>query len=264
MNQKPVVLVLAGNDPSGGAGLAADMTTLTALNCHAAPIVTTITVQDTHQVAACHPIDTDLLMDQIRVIAADFTITAIKIGILGSNQNAQAIAHWLRTTSCPVILDPILSAGGGGMLTEPGFTDIVVNELLPYTTLITPNTVELQQLVPEIDDPRAAARSLQIRNNGFVLVSGGHQPTPAINNDLFGPGEFEQTLTCPRLTGTFHGSGCTLASASSAYIAHGFSVPKAVEQGIAYTWRTLRNAYQPGHGQSIPDRFGDTGLSGGA
>ena len=132
----PVVLVIAGNDPSGGAGLAADIQAVTALAAHPAPVVTSITVQDTRNVHHVQPVSAELVAEQARVVLADLPVRAIKIGLLASAEIGAAVAELLTAhVGIPVVLDPVLVASGGGRLAEAALTEVLLTRLLPLTTV---------------------------------------------------------------------------------------------------------------------------------
>lgn len=258
---KPVVLVFAGHDPSGGAGLQADIEALAAHGCHAATVVTALTVQDTHNVTAFEPMPAALIVAQTQALLADLPIAAVKIGMIGSPENAQAIAILLQTLQrrngrhIPVVLDPVLVAGGGMALSSAALQHIMLTELLPLTTLLTPNSPESRALAPAADTLAACAQSLLANGCQHVLITGGHEPGPAIISHLYAAHQEMARHSWPRLPGEFHGSGCTLASSITALLAHGADIGNAVHTALAYTWQTLEHARTPGRGQAIPDRF---------
>jgi hydroxymethylpyrimidine/phosphomethylpyrimidine kinase len=258
----PTVLVFAGSDPSGGAGLQADLLTLGAAGCHPLSVITALTVQDTAGVTAVQPVDPGWVARQARCVLADIPVGAFKIGLLGSAGNAAAIAAVLAEhPEVPVVLDPVLASGRGDPLAGAEAVGALVAELVPRATVLTPNSLEARRLAARAGEDAStleldvcAARLVE-RGARFVLVTGTHEPTREVVNALFGAGGVIRTDRWPRLPGEYHGSGCTLASAIAAALAKGHSVPAAAEEAQAYTWRTLERAYRPGAGQSIPDRL---------
>ncbi len=253
----PVVLVLAGNDPSGGAGLQADIETLASIGCHAAPVVTAITVQDTLSLKAVYPLEPELVLAQAHTILHDLPVAAIKIGVLGSLEILQAVHSLLNQyPKLPVVLDPVLAAGGGGAaLSDAAMLEAMKSLLLPQTTLITPNSVEARRLAPEADTLDACAMALLEHECDYVLLTGGHEPTPEVINRLYGNRRCLDSYSWPRLTKQYHGSGCTLAAAAAGLLAHGEEMPAAVHQAQEYTWSALNVAHSLGQGQLIPNRL---------
>lgn len=251
----PSVLVLSGNDPSGGAGIAADIQAITAMSAHPAPVITTLTVQDTVNATEVAPVDADLVVRQAVAVLADLNIAAIKIGLLGNAAIATAVAALLREhAGIPVVLDPVLVAAGGARLAEAELTGVLLDQLLPLTTVLTPNTPELHALASDGSDAEKAA-SLIGRGAQWVLVKGADADTPEVHNVLHGRGGETEVFTWSRLPGIYHGSGCTLAAAIAALLARGESVPDAVGAAQRYTWEALRRGFGPGQGQRIPHRF---------
>lgn len=257
----PVVLACSGNDPSGGAGLCADITTISSLGCHPAPVITALTVQDTHNVRALLPVESKQLLDQATAILEDMIVAAFKIGVIGSVENAVALHRLLRAhPTVPVVLDPVLAAGGGTELASATLLDAIRTLLLPFTTVLTPNSVEARRLAPEGDSLNACAMALLERGCQYVLITGGHEPTETITNSLYGNHRLLESFHWPRLPNSYHGSGCTLAAAIAALLAQGHASHSgppisAIVRAQDYTWRTLETAYRVGGGQWIPNRL---------
>ncbi len=257
----PVVMTLAGNDPSGGAGIAADIETIVSLGCHPAPVVTALTVQDTHNVRALLPVEPEHLLAQARAVLDDMPVAAFKIGVIGSAENAAAL-HSLLTAhpDIPVVLDPVLAAGGGTELASTALIDTIQTLLLPLTTILTPNSVEARRLAPEGDTLNACAMALLARGCRYVLISGGHEPTEDVINTLYGNNRLLETFRWPRLPNHYHGSGCTLAAAIAALLAQGHephsgSSNSVIYRAQDYTWRSLMAGYRAGSGQLLPNRL---------
>ncbi len=257
----PSVLAFAGADPSGGAGLQADLLTLAASGCHPLSVVTAITVQDTAGVAGVQVVDASWVARQARALLADTRVAAFKVGMVGSAANAAAIAEVVAEhPEVPLILDPVLASGRGDTLASAEVLAALRERLVPCATVLTPNSDEARRLAVRAGE--AAAPSLAVcaarlveRGAQFVLVTGTHEPTPEVVNVLYGARGVVRTDRWPRLPGSYHGSGCTLASAVAAALAKGSAVPDAVREAQAYTWHALERAYRPGAGQSIPDRL---------
>lgn len=249
----PVVLIIAGNDPSGGAGLAADIQAVTAQGAHPAPVVSAITVQDTTDVAAVEAVAAIRVAEQARCILADMPVKAVKLGLLGDAAVGQAVATLLREhPGLPIVVDPVLAAGGGAALADEALLQVYRRELLPLATVLTPNVVEARRLASGVNGP--AATALLELGVAHVLVTGGDEETPQVMNTLFSRGGGRKDFAWPRLPGRYHGSGCTLASALAALLARGWSVEDAVQEAQRYTWETLEAAWRLGRGQLIPNR----------
>jgi hydroxymethylpyrimidine/phosphomethylpyrimidine kinase len=258
----PIVLVFAATDPSGGAGLQADIMTLSSMGCHPLSCVTAITIQDTMGVDDVMAIDAEWVADQARAVLEDMPVAAFKIGMLGSIETIAAIAEVVSDyPEIPLILDPILSSGRGDELATEEMVHGIRELLIPQTTVITPNSLEARRLATndadDNDDPDLAecARRLVATGCEYVLVTGTHENTTQVVNTLYGQEGAVRSDSWQRLPGTYHGSGCTLASAIAATIANGLSVPEAVKDAQEYTWQTLKAAFRPGMGQHIPDRL---------
>ena len=256
----PLVLAFAASDPSGGAGIQADLLTLASMGCHPLTVITAITVQDTLGVEAVQPIDAEWVADQARCLLEDMPIDAFKIGALGSVENIAAIAEIIADyPDIPLILDPVLASGRGDELASDEMLHAMRELLLPQTTILTPNSMEARRLADAEDDeePSLALCAQRLIEAGaeFVLITGTHEPTPQVVNTLYGKNGVVRTDNWQRLPGSYHGSGCTLASAIAAMLANGLELPEAVREAQDYTWHALQKAYRPGMGQFLPDRL---------
>ncbi|MES2739623.1 MAG: hydroxymethylpyrimidine/phosphomethylpyrimidine kinase [Pseudomonadota bacterium] len=259
---RPTVLVLAGVDPSGGAGIAADILAVTAQGAHALPVVTTLTVQDNNRVYQVLPVAPHMLRDQANALIERVGIDAVKIGIPGSAANAAVIAELIvalrrRAPALPVVLDPVLASGLGDALAR-GDARAALAPLLALATLLVPNLPEAAILGGAGDDvgdgPAGQARALRAAGCAHVLITGGHADGAMVVNQWFGP-DGRRDWSWPRLPGQFHGSGCTLASAIAARLALGEPIATALERGQAYCQRSLAESYAIAPGQRIPHRF---------
>jgi hydroxymethylpyrimidine/phosphomethylpyrimidine kinase len=261
----PIVMVFAASDPSGGAGLQADIMTLTSMGCHPLTVVTAITVQDSAGVEDAMAIDADWVADQARALLEDMRVAAFKIGMLGSVENIVAIAEIVSDyPEIPLVFDPVLASGRGDQLASEEMIAAMRELLLPQTTILTPNSLEAHRLsmddTDEIDDGGTpnlddCARRLVAAGAEFVLVTGTHENTTEVVNTLYGETGAIRADAWERLSGSFHGSGCTLASAIAANLANGLDMPEAVRDAQDYTWQALANGFRPGMGQYLPDRF---------
>lgn len=251
------VLVFSGSDPSGGAGLQADVQAIAALGAHPLTAVTSLTVQDNDRVYAVHPIPATLLQQQAQALINKIDIAAVKIGIVGNRVNAEAIAAIIQQLrqkypDLPVVLDPVLASGHGDALALEDAVHTLA-PLVPLATLITPNLPEAAVLSG--GDRRADSQAHALLELGckHVLIKGGHAHDDKVVNRWFTHGEF-RSWTWPRLEGSFHGSGCTLASAIAALLARGQSMTDAIEDAQAYCHQALEHAYVIAEGQRIPVR----------
>ncbi|MDT8429539.1 MAG: hydroxymethylpyrimidine/phosphomethylpyrimidine kinase [Pseudomonadales bacterium] len=252
---KPNVLCFSGMDSTGGAGIQADIESLFSIGCHCLPVITAITVQDTRNVSRIVPTEPLLLVEQARAVLEDMSVQAFKIGLIGSIENIEVI-HTLLTDypNIPVVLDPILQAGGGFDFSTQNLINAMKNLLLPITTVLTPNTDELQRLATEADSPEACAAALLDSGCGAVLLTGTHAASKNVINQLFTQHQAIMHWEWPRLPEQYHGSGCTLAASLAAYLAHGAALKDAVRQAQQFTWNALAQGQRPGCGQYLPDR----------
>ncbi|HEY3488043.1 MAG TPA: hydroxymethylpyrimidine/phosphomethylpyrimidine kinase [Gammaproteobacteria bacterium] len=252
----PAVLIMAGNDPTGGAGITADIESVISQGCFALPVITCVTVQDTCDVLSINPLEAELIVEQARTVLEDLSVKVIKIGLLGSEENVEAVHELLADyPDIKIVLDPILSAGGGHPLASEGIIDAIKELLLPYTTVLTPNTMEALQLIPGADSIQAAALALQELGCEYVLVTGTHENSPTVVNRLFGQQQELKKYNWERLPHSYHGSGCTLASALAGLLAQDLNIFEAVEQAQQYTWQSLKHGGRLGMGQYHPNRL---------
>lgn len=250
----PVVLCLSGHDPSGGAGIQADIETLAALGCHAASVITCLTQQDTRNVREIIPQQPEDLRRQAETVLADMPVAAIKIGLIGDAAIAEAIARLLAAhPDIPVVLDPVLAAGGGASLSNDGLLQAIREHLLPLTTMLTPNSLEARVLAGLVDLD-GCAHWLLARGCRYVLITGSHEDRPDVINTLYSQ-SLQESFRWQRLPHEYHGSGCTLASAVAAYLARGANPMAAAHDAQRYTWQALEGGFRPGQGQYLPRRI---------
>ena len=257
----PIVLTFAASDPTGGAGLQADLLTLASMGCHPLSVVTALTVQDTRGVDDLLAIDSDWVVDQARKVLEDMPVAAFKLGVLGSIENITAIAEIISDyPEVPVIMDPVLASGRGDALASEDMIIAMRELIVPQTTVLTPNSMEARRLAEEDEDEEdpgldECATRLVSLGCEFVLITGTHENTAEVINTLYGEQGIVRSDRWKRLPGSFHGSGCTLASAIAATMANGLDVPEAVREAQEYTWQALAHGFRPGMGQHLPDRF---------
>jgi hydroxymethylpyrimidine/phosphomethylpyrimidine kinase len=257
----PLVLVFAASDPSSGAGVQADILTLASLGCHPVTALTALTVQDTIGVQSVHPMGAELLEAQARTVLEDMPVAAFKIGVLASVENVVTVAEILGDyPEIPLVFDPVLASGRGDDFSDEDVIAAMRELLLPQTTLLTPNVPEARRLAESDEDESepsidVCAQRLIEMGAQYVLITGTHESTPLVVNTLYSAEGVLRRDEWERLPGSYHGSGCTLASAIAGCLAGGASVEDAVRDAQDYTWQTLSNGFRPGMGQFIPDRF---------
>ncbi len=252
----PVVLVFSGHDPSGGAGLQADIEAIVSMGCHCASVVTALTVQDTAHVQRFVPVESSLVVEQARAILEDMPVTAIKIGMIGSVENVEAIHSVLIDyPQLPVILDPVIASASGTELANDEVLDAMRELLFPLSTLITPNSVEARALAPDGDTLDACAQEILESGCEYLLITGTHENTPDVVNVLYSNLRRMDEYHWRRLPASYHGSGCTLAAAIAGLLAHGSEPFSAIRQAQEYTHESLVHGYRIGMGQYIPNRL---------
>lgn len=252
---RPVVLCFSGLDPSGGAGLQADIESIAALGGLAAVACTALTVQDSQRVYGFEAVSPDLIRRQAEAVLADLPVRAIKLGMLGNGAITDVVGDILtRHPQLPVVLDPVLVANSGGSLAADDLAQGLLR-LLPRATVITPNTIEARRLA-ETDGLEEAVAGLVHLGARHVLLKGGHEPGERLLNRLYRQTECLYESSTPRLAGEFHGSGCTMASALAAGLAAGLDLVAAVQQAEAFVAKALGAADRPRpEGQFIPRRI---------
>jgi hydroxymethylpyrimidine/phosphomethylpyrimidine kinase len=258
---RPTVLVFAGADPSGGAGIAADIQAIAAQGAHALPVITALTVQDNDRVYEVLPVDSDVVRRQALALMNKVAIDAVKVGIPGNRANAEAIAQLivklrLSRPQLPVVLDPVLASGAGDPLT---LVDALA-PLLRLASVIVPNLPEAKALCAGAATVAEQAASLRALGGADVLVSGGHAEGKLVVNRWFGAAG-EREWFWSRLPAAFHGSGCTLASAIAARLACGDGMEQALGAAQQYCHQALMHSFAIADGQRIPLRGHSTDIS---
>ena len=249
------VLSIAGSDSGGGAGIEADMRTIAMLGGHACIAVTAVTVQNTLGVKSFHEVPDDIVAGQIEAVVTDIGIQAAKTGMLASSRIIDTVATtWRRLgLTVPLVVDPVAASMHGDALMAPSALDSLRGQLFPLATLVTPNLDEVRLLVGvdvvDAESQRAAAKALHALGPQWVLVKGGHLRSSQRSCDLlYGGTDFHEFDEQRIATGNDHGGGDTLAAAVACALAHGFTVPDAVEFGKRWVTECLRAAYPLGQG----------------
>jgi hydroxymethylpyrimidine/phosphomethylpyrimidine kinase len=250
------ILIIAGSDSGGGAGIQADIKTVTALEGYAATAVTAITVQNTRGVFAVHPVPLEFVRRQIEVVLEDIGADAIKTGMLASADAIETVAGTLERLAqgIPLVVDPVMAAKGGHALLEPHAARALRERLVPRAALLTPNRPEAEILAERSirtdDDAVVAARTLLALGPRAVLMKGGHAEGPEVWDWLV-TADSVRRFASPRIeTRHTHGTGCTLASAAATGLAQGLSIDRAVARARSYVLRAIRSApgFGGGHG----------------
>ncbi len=248
------VLIVAGSDSGGGAGIQADVKTATALGAYAMTAVTAITVQDTTGVHAVHPLPPELTAHQMRICLRDIGADAIKTGMLHDAATIEAVARVLAEDAkgAPLVLDPVMVAKGGARLVDETAVAALKRELMPRAAILTPNLPEAEALaggrrIETLHDMREAAQALLTLGPQAVLLKGGHRAGPVVEDVLATADSFE-VMVGPRIdTVHTHGTGCTLASAIASGLSSGIPLVDAVRRARAYVLEAIRTA--PGLGR---------------
>ncbi len=245
------VLIVAGSDSGGGAGLQGDIKTVTVLGGYAATAITAITVQNTRGVSAIHSIPPEIVAAQMRAVLDDIGADAVKLGMLGDAATICAVADVLESVTCPIVLDPVMIAKGGArLLAREG--EAALARLIAMATLVTPNAPELAALtgLPAGTQAEAltAGRALAALGTA-ILVKGGHLAGDSVTDTLVGADGQEHAFVSPRQhTPHTHGTGCALASAIACGLAQGLALPEAVARAHAFVAAAIRAAPGLGHG----------------
>lgn len=251
----PLLLCIGGHDPTGGAGIQADAEAARAAGIHAATVISCLTAQNTASIRGLWPQDPEQIELQCRLILADSQVKAIKLGLIGSSR----LARWLcqfadEHSDIPLVLDPVLASGAGQSVVDAALFNQLRTHLLGRCLLATPNLPEAQAL-SGAQAPEECARRILASGCRWVLITGTHAETVEVINHLYGQDGSHQAWRWPRLPHSYHGSGCTLASAIAARLALGQPLPAAVAEAQDYTWHSLQAATRTGRDQWTPDRL---------
>lgn len=251
----PVVLVFSYLDPSGGSGLQADIETLFSLGCHCTPVATAIAARDTQNVKDYTACPTTLVVEQARAVLEDTPVAAIKVGLTGCLENIIAI-HTLLTDypDIPVIFHPVLSDIGATSVVDTEILTAMYTLLCPLTSILTPNSNDLQKLSLGADTIDACAQKLMEVGCQYILHTGTHDVKQSVVNTLYGERNILKSYSWERLPFEYLGSGCTLSAAIAGLLALGDNVVDAIGKAQQYTWQALQHAYRIGMGAPIPNR----------
>ncbi len=250
----PIALAIGGSDPTGGAGIQADLKTFSQLGVHGLSVVTAVTVQNTRGVLSTNPVHADIVEAQLAALGEDVTIDAIKIGMLTSAKVVRIVSDFVRAQQVPTVLDPVLASSNGVPFLDGAAKEALVRELCPWASIVTPNLFEASvwtnmEIASEQDMQNAALRLIEAGAKN-VLVKGGHGDGEE-SRDLFMGERETEWLSAPRSTKRVHGTGCVLASAIAASLAQGDPMLTAVRRAKSFTTRMIERAVALGAGQEI-------------
>jgi hydroxymethylpyrimidine/phosphomethylpyrimidine kinase len=258
------VLTIAGSDSGGGAGIQADVKTLSAMGCYATTAITAITVQNTLGVQRVVTVDAEMVEQQMVAVISDIGTDAVKTGMMGTEENVEAVARQLRKYEvCNVVVDPVIVSTSGHPLLPENALETLQCELLPLARVITPNIPEAEILtglhLMDTEDMRRAARLLATKFNTSVWLKGGHLTGRLLTDVLYDNEQQEWLeLTAPAVyTRNTHGTGCTLSSALAAGLARGMTLQEAARAAKEYLYQAITNGadYETGHGNGPVKHF---------
>ncbi len=249
----PVVMCFSGVEPTGGSGVTADIETLVSLGCHCCPIATAITSRDTQTIKDIWDIDSPIVIQQARAILEDMSVKAVKIGMLASVDNIEAV-HTILVDypHLPVILDPVVKSGTDS---QEALIEATRTLLCPQTRLAVLNAEQIRLLAPEADSLQASAQVIVDLGCDYVFASGSPDHARRINNRLFSSAGLVKSYEWPLIDHRFVGAGSTLSAGIAAYLSHQDSVLEAVEQGQKFTFQALESGRRLGMGNRIPNRI---------
>lgn len=254
MKQTPSVLCIGGHDPTGGAGLQADIETVSALGVRALTLVTALTAQDTSNIRRIENVSPDLLAECFDTLVSDIEPNVVKIGLLASVESIRLLTPRLADLAAPLVIDPVLAAGGGYRTADAALVEALVSNLAPIASLMTPNRAELRRLGNSADTEISVARLLDTGCRAVLATGADEASGDTVENRLWQSGHAVETYRWPRLHASYHGSGCTLASACAAGLASGLTLTSAVAGAQRFTHDALSRAESPGGAQRLPNR----------
>ncbi|WP_174615560.1 bifunctional hydroxymethylpyrimidine kinase/phosphomethylpyrimidine kinase [Virgibacillus ihumii] len=252
MNHIPSVLTIAGTDPSGGAGIQADLKTFQELQAYGMSVITSVVAQNTTGVKQVHHLPVGMIKEQLNAVTSDIPIHAFKTGMIATVEMMETIAKNVTDLDAPFIMDPVMVAKSGDPLIARDARRYLREKLLPMTTLITPNLPEAEDIVGwKIESTeamqKAAKEIVHTYGAGASLVKGGHLEGKAV--DILYDGENVNTFEAERIdTKHTHGTGCTYSAAITAYIGRGETLPAAVEKAKNFVTAAIRDSFPLGHG----------------
>jgi len=253
---KPVILVIAGHDPCGGAGIQADIESIASQRGQAVTVITSLTAQNTAGVGKVFHQDPGNFREQLDMVLDDIKIAACKIGLVADDSHLEIIRQILsvKIPGIPVVLDPVITSGSGHVFIDKDVQDSLCSKLIPYATVCTPNSIEAKTLANTDNLDKAAGVFIESGARS-VLITGGHEEQEYVFNTLYIRDKQPVRYKWDRLPGKYHGSGCTLSASITSHLACGEDIEMAVHKAQVYTWNSLKYAGLYGHAQHHPDRF---------
>src|SRR5262245_15725722 len=253
-------LTIAGSDPSGGAGIQADLKTFAALGVYGASAITAVTVQNTMGVISVEPLMADVVTAQIEAVAGDLELHATKTGMLATAASVEAVTAAIDELDLPkLVVDPVLVATSGDSLLDEDGVQVMKSELLPRALVITPNLPEAEVLsgyrIRSMEDVQEAARRIHDLGTTAVILIGGHGLDDVVVDVLYDVDRFLEFRTSRVPNPNVHGTGCTFASALATYLAQGLPLDQAAERAQSYVAQAIRHAFAVGHGQQVLNHF---------
>lgn len=259
LNCTPVVMSISSHDASGGAGISADIETLSSLGCHCTPIICKLSAQDTDSIKDSQLIETSLLIGQMRSILEDVNVDLIKVGDLASIANVEAVHTLLNDyPDIPVVLDPFFcSQEIGSQEADADLTSAICNLLFPQALITILSEQDAYHLTAGADSLSAYAHELMEFGSQYLLFTSTEEKksNSQVCNQLFSHRGLCQQYKWERLPHHFHGAGCTLSAALAGYLSHSFSLAESVQQAQQFTWKAMKKGRRIGMGQLIPDRM---------
>jgi hydroxymethylpyrimidine/phosphomethylpyrimidine kinase len=253
-------LTIAGSDPSGGAGIQADLKTFAALGVYGASAITAVTVQNTMGVISVEPLMADVVTAQIEAVAGDIELHATKTGMLATAAIVEAVTAAIDELDLPkLVVDPVLVATSGESMLDEDGVQVMKSELLPRALVVTPNLPEAELLsgyrIRSMEDVQEAARRIHDFGPTAVIIKGGHGQDDLVVDVLYDGDRFHEFRTSRVPTPNVHGTGCTFASALATYLAQGLPLDQAAERAQSYVAQSIRHAFVVGHGQQVLNHF---------
>ena len=250
-NQLPVVLTIGGYDPSGGAGITADIETISSLRCHPISLITCLTSQNTEKFGLLEPVNIDVFISQADLLLSDFKIDIIKIGTLGNAEIVEETKKILsKLKDIKIVIDPVIEATTGGSLTDKPTLQALKEIVFPMAYLLTPNLAEAKVLSGK-DDLNLIVEELSLFSSNYLLIKDIDSSNEEVINNLYFDKKLKKSWSAPKIPGSFHGTGCYLASSISCFLAHSKNLEEAIELGQKNTIKAINSSVKLGKGQNI-------------
>ncbi|MDG5472592.1 bifunctional hydroxymethylpyrimidine kinase/phosphomethylpyrimidine kinase [Jeotgalibacillus sp. ET6] len=260
MNNPACALTIAGTDPSGGAGIQADLKTFQELRVYGMSVITSVVAQNTTGVKSVHHLPLDMLSQQLEAVSSDLPIHAVKTGMIANIEMMETIRDWIKDKNMPYVMDPVMIATSGDPLINENARGFLRDQLVPLSALVTPNISEAEDLIGERikshEEMKEAARKIvHSLGAGAALVKGGHMEGQAV--DYLYDGEDMYTYTSERInTKNTHGTGCTYSAAITAFLSRGMELPEAVEKSKVFVTAAIRHSFSLGQGNGPTNHWG--------